>query len=436
MPAKPAPSFSPASLGAQPRANTVEFDFTFRLITPMFGGGVEINGPQKPHDRITPIRIPSIRGQLRFWWRACNPTKATTAEELFEAEEAIWGSTKQPSMVHIAVVGPQPTPEPIDVFFQPAGKTGWRVNREHEALAYGLFPLQPPKDAKQQRPGVLWRIDEALTLRFQLPEDLRHSVHEALAAWTLFGGIGGRTRRGFGAVEFVHSSSPEVVPQSAKELLDWLLARPKIERIPSLAGATSKTRGAPQAEAEAAWRDALYPLQQFRQGLGLARNGNDPRHPGRSRWPEADELRRLARTHLHRHPPEHRVRKFPRAAFGLPIVFHFKDNPPEPSDMTLVPALDGSKRFASPLILRPQHRPDKSYEAFALVLANTRAPNQLQLDGLPGESPSVTGSLSPQEARDIIPLQRHGNANPDVLEAFLHYFESASPAPQPPRNRR
>ncbi|HRI06726.1 MAG TPA: type III-B CRISPR module RAMP protein Cmr1, partial [Nannocystaceae bacterium] len=427
-------------LSTRPRANTIEFDFTFRLITPMFGGGVEINGPQKPCDPITPIRVPSIRGQLRFWWRACNPAKAETAEELFKAEEALWGSTKEPSKVQIALVGPTPTPKAVNVLSQPEGKTYWRVKSEYEAIAYGLFPLQPPqkpKNDEQRRPGVLWQIDEPITLRLQLPTALQDSVREALNAWALFGGIGGRTRRGFGAVEFVRASCPEFSPRNAPEFLKQRDKRPKIQGVPSLAGATVKTRTTAHSEPRPAWGDALHPLQQFRQGLGIARNGNDPKHPGRSRWPEADQLRRLARAHLARHAPEHTVRKFPRAAFGLPIVFHFKDHDPrststtDPSDMTLVPALGGSKRFSSPLILRPHRRPDNKYEALALVLANTRVPDQVRLEGLPEESSGVTSSLSAQEARNITPLQKHGNANPDVLQAFLHYFESASPTLQP-----
>jgi CRISPR-associated protein Cmr1 len=449
MPAKPAPKGPPADfLTPRACAKTVEFDFTFRLITPMFGGGVEVNGPQKPHDPRTPIRIPSIRGQLRFWWRACNPTEVTTAEQLFEDEEALWGSTKQPSRVQICLVGDQPRATPVEVFSQPPGKTYWRVNRENEAIAYGVFPLQPPqkpKNNEQRRPGVLWRIDQEITLHFRLPENLKNSVHEALNAWSLFGGIGGRTRRGFGAVEFVRASPPEFAPRSATDLLKQFLDRPKIQGVPSLAGATLTTRTSPHSEPRAAWGDALFSLHQFRQGFGIARNGV-PIRPGRSRWPEADQLRRHAgtyyRDHERDHKPEHPVQKFPRAAFGLPIVFHFKDSAPQqnrspdPSDMTLLPDLEGSTRFASPLILRPQRCPDGKYQALALVLANTRPPDKLRLEGLPKDRSSVTRSLSSPEARAIIPLQKYGNANPDVLQAFLHYFESGSPAPQPQPHRK
>ncbi len=436
MPVKPAPSIGPADfLHTRPRSGTVEFDFTFRLITPMFGGGVEVNGPQKPHDPITPIRIPSIRGQLRFWWRACNPAKAITAEELFTAEEALWGSTTAPSKLQIALLGHSPAPKRVDIFQEyplGSGRMVWRIKQEYAQIAYGVFPLQPPQRPKndaQKQPGVLWRIDEPVTLRITCPRADGKSLHETLSAWSLFGGLGGRTRRGFGALEFVSSSDPDfAIAEAGADFLQRLTTRPKINGVPSLAGASHRvcrTPRIPHPQPEDAWHDAIHRLQQFRQGLGLARNGQQ-KSPGRSRWPEADQLRRLAQTHHPRHVPQHPVHKFPRAAFGLPLVFHFKDSDPrssdsvDPSDMTLLP--EDAMRFASPLILRPQRRPDNRYEGLALVLANTRPPERLRLDGLSTGKGPIRRDLSPAEARMIQPLQEHGSANPDLLQAFLHFF--------------
>lgn len=39
---------------------------TCRFVSPVFGGGAE---PKKVDER-SPVRASSIRGQLRFWWRA------------------------------------------------------------------------------------------------------------------------------------------------------------------------------------------------------------------------------------------------------------------------------------------------------------------------------------------------------------------------------
>lgn len=60
----------------------------YRLITPLFGGGVESG----MNDPVTPIRGTSIRGQLRFWWRACRGGKYKSLKELKENENKIWGS--------------------------------------------------------------------------------------------------------------------------------------------------------------------------------------------------------------------------------------------------------------------------------------------------------------------------------------------------------
>ncbi|MFZ4701399.1 MAG: type III-B CRISPR module RAMP protein Cmr1, partial [Candidatus Methylumidiphilus sp.] len=39
--------------------------FQVTTLTPIYGGGTEAGVP----DQILPVRVASIRGQLRFWWR-------------------------------------------------------------------------------------------------------------------------------------------------------------------------------------------------------------------------------------------------------------------------------------------------------------------------------------------------------------------------------
>ncbi|MHB1621499.1 MAG: type III-B CRISPR module RAMP protein Cmr1 [Sulfuricella sp.] len=65
-----------------------------KLVTPMYGGGVEAGKV----DEKMPIRATAIRGQLRFWWRIINQRQKEfyedgkiNYEKLFEAERAIWG---------------------------------------------------------------------------------------------------------------------------------------------------------------------------------------------------------------------------------------------------------------------------------------------------------------------------------------------------------
>jgi hypothetical protein len=104
----------------------------------------------------------------------------------------------------------------------------------------------------------------------------------------------------------------------------------------------------------------------------------------------------------------------------MPIVFHFKDRQ-DPRDTQLLP--EEHERLASPLIIRPVAvgKPDAvRYRAMALILKDPARPGQrLRLDGYRGNEP-IRAELSPQEARQIRPL----NGEPDVLKAFSSYFAS------------
>ena len=125
------------------------------------------------------------------------------------------------------------------------------------------------------------------------------------------------------------------------------------------------------------WFDLINTLQAFRQQRPKKANG----YPGQSKWPDADEVRRLWK-HVHpsapplAHTPKHPGQGFPRAAFGLPIIFHFKDKG-DPDDTTLQgvnTTAQGQEvdveRWASPLILRPL-RLGGNYVGLAAILKNS-----------------------------------------------------------------
>ncbi len=59
------------------------------IATPMVGGGVEVGKV----DSGRPVRVSSIRGNLRYWWRMLN----------LDDEAEIWGSTDSKSKVFVEV---------------------------------------------------------------------------------------------------------------------------------------------------------------------------------------------------------------------------------------------------------------------------------------------------------------------------------------------
>ena len=58
--------------------------FKINVITPLLGGGAVAKQP----DPITPIRVSSVLGHLRFWWRATAGRRYKTIDQLCAAEAA------------------------------------------------------------------------------------------------------------------------------------------------------------------------------------------------------------------------------------------------------------------------------------------------------------------------------------------------------------
>jgi len=332
---------------------------------------------------------------------------------LRDAEAHVWGSTTQPSAISIRL-DKQPTrPTPLEVFTKRGAR--WVVKKEHDPVAYALFPLKPP-DKSTEDPGVLWQFSsDPITLVLRFPERACGGLIEALQAWSLFGGLGARTRRGFGAIE---SATPDAM--SAEEFLATLSERRRIPHVPSLCGARLDLGGEGRSSMDALGI-AISSLQRFRQGPGLGRrHGKQPKRPGRSYWPEPDQLREHSGSRAPKHAPISNIAKFPRAAFGLPIIFHFSTSG-DPEDATLTPA-GGLHRFASPLLLRPARSPTGKYRAMAVVLANTSPTDPLTLTGRDSRrtsySKAVTWQLTQDEANGLRPLDKCT----DPLEAFLRHF--------------
>lgn len=426
-------------------------DAKLKFITPMFGGGVRLSPDaphRKEHDAITPVRGASLRGQLREWWRRTCAI-GLGLEQMQARERVLWGwaSTKERparGLVSLSVQG-KLVAEKVEVYRLNERGQSVPVDGFGSPMAYGAFPLQPAQNAQGSPPGTLtrWKGEFQVSLALQplasstayresaqaawrdVPADkleakLWDEVERAWLAFVTFGGLGGRTRRGFGAVQVVGEGA--VPMKTVAERLGWTA------RVSALKQ--------PQVDAEAAQKVGIAKLQSFRQGVGKGRNPGVGARPGRSRWPEPDEIRRLSR----QSDPEHRkpihdpaIRKFPRAAFGMPIIFHFQSRT-DPGDHSLQPA--GKERMASPIILRPVVDPDRKVHGVALLLPVEREIGRilgdLQIKARSGDHPGLSGSLTPPEVNAIRPLQEHlppGSAGIGlsgaraVFEPFLQFFK-------------
>ncbi|MCA9530197.1 MAG: type III-B CRISPR module RAMP protein Cmr1 [Myxococcales bacterium] len=395
---------------------------TYRFISYVFGGGVRLDGAKKPFDPFTPVRVPSVRGQLRFWWRACNPSRCETVDALGAREQEIFGGIrggKTPedeqtvrSKVEIRVVRNLSAPALKKVL---SGEFG--AEKGMEGLAYGAFPLRGEKEnhVKVDNHGTLWHYgDREFELELRYPEKLRADVEAALWAWATFGGLGGRTRRGFGAIRQTAPGLPGVDDGWTKYVRAVGGEKPLWPRL-SVAPSNNVRRLVPQRDAKAAHERLLKTLQTLRQGAGVGRE----RAFGRSLWPEPDALRRITGMSRPRHPDQMtRADVFPRAAFGLPITFRFKDQG-DPPESTLVPAC--SQRDASTLLLRP-YVDGNGTHALAVRLSKPPLPGGVTLDGRQKVLRVDVNDGDVQGLGRHSPLVRNGR----VIDPISRYFEELS----------
>lgn len=434
------------------RTTILKVDFHF--LTWVFGGGVTHNPdskdslkPMRPHDPVTPVRSSGVRGQLRFWWRATTGARLESLEALKRREAEVWGGIwgGNPVRGQVAVmVEKRPgSKEPRAVpTFSWSEKNHPTSTRETQKIAYGAFPMRPtdkpPKLGDDSR-SVIWDhtgID--YRLRLTHPPELADEIGLSVSAWLTFGGYGGRTSRGFGAVALTESPSSATITDSPRQLAERL-REPKgtqlLEGVPALGNPHAESPSDPgcimklgkkQGSPVDAWKRAVSALEAFRQGPGQGRNeGNVKNQPGRSLWPEADELRSITG----QAKPKHGQRlnhgaAFPRADFGMPIIFHFKDSNKgrphdensDPRDLTLVPS-EQHTRLASPLILTVT----KGGQPVAVHLQNAGAPDELLL--MEGSAPFRQVQKHVEVARmDRLTREQKQLLEPTPVMAFLDYF--------------
>jgi CRISPR-associated protein Cmr1 len=144
--------------------------FECEVITPMFLAGADGTTPE--------LRPPSIKGALRFWWRALNGH--LPLGELKRMEGEIFGDTSKQSQFSMIVI-----PKKMEL-----GKEKSVLHKPY------IFPCILPKSTFEVRfiipnENKYWNIEKCSHL-FQLV--------------TILGGFGKRVRRGMGSVNIVDCS--------------------------------------------------------------------------------------------------------------------------------------------------------------------------------------------------------------------------------------
>ncbi len=294
-------------------ASEMHASITLELVTPAFIGGAEPRG--KPE-----FRIPSLRGALRYWWRALFGAGVEDWTTLLQKESELFGSTDKASAVQLRLhKAATPTPKSYSKLTQ--GKPG---------ISYLWFAARKTKNDPERQAlpdGSRYVIDASIHYRSN-PQKLWEQFYAALWLLTHLGGIGTRARRGAGGIQVVDiQSSTELsnlpplpirattVEQFGEELQsgiqqlrrnvlpDALSTQPTFHLLhPEFAEICLIERSF------ASWQEALNfigsSLQSFRK----------------SRFSE--DARIVSDLIFHHHYTPNRT--IHRAAFGLPLPFFFR----------------------------------------------------------------------------------------------------------------
>ncbi|MBI5591680.1 MAG: type III-B CRISPR module RAMP protein Cmr1 [Deltaproteobacteria bacterium] len=384
-------NFNPPENGFGQVRRSHDLSYEISLLTPMVGGGVESWIPNKS----APVRSQSIKGHLRFWWRAMQG-EDINRELLRERESNLWGSTGTASLVQIG----------LNCYGDVKLKILQRGDRgkvEYDTLPdYVLFPLQGQTD--MNRFEVIQ--DCSFTLSIDCPDEYRVEVDRCVRLWVLFGGIGARTRRGCGSLYCENIMDDYQKPEDVANFLNCFGNIPALSTAPypRLCGASFRYLLATKIDAISAWKSFLDRYKNFRQGVNCGRNSGAGHRPGRTRWPEADSIRRITGCVAGKHSPIHPANNwFPRGAYGLPIQTEFKNEHTDPQGkFMLQPVL--RERWPSPVILKIIKLGNGQLLEICLIL-NAAIPARLELR-------DEHGSLHTLLANEM-PLASAGKAMPD-----------------------
>lgn len=373
LPSNPPPPFQPAAPGM------IEDSFDISLITPMIGGGV-----RSWHvEREEPFRAAPIKSQLRFWWRTFQ--NAASHEELRDREHRLWGgagsgASRQASLVSLSISSVQ------------CRKEDFQDLREGESSAqypkYVFFPLE-------SQPGRVLREASfrlSVSLRGTAREENWPQVVTALRLWILFGGVGARTRRGCGSLYSEKLMAAFANDLSVKSLVVALGESAATHGASaSLAGARLVMSAPADGEASDVWKELVQHYMAFRQGPGIGRKAPY----GRSYWPEPDSIRQALPRERWSHKIAHpSTGWFPRAAFGLPIQFKFKET--GDNKYNLKPG--DRDRWPSPVILKAVRFDDGKVSKLCLALKQ-QFPRELQIEQTPLPPDSLPANCEGREMR-------------------------------------
>lgn len=175
------------------------------------GAAIRESSKKTPDDNALEFRVASLRGVLRYWTRALVGPVCQNADQVFERESNLWGSTKRASRVRISA---QPSLSPKSSL---------------------LLPHRPRNGTGQENPIQARGLGGTIDVTLRGPDADVDAALAILRVGLALGGIGQRSRRGAGSFHVISVTGDDLdfllsrpTPQTHPEFKEWL---PQIIRI-------------------------------------------------------------------------------------------------------------------------------------------------------------------------------------------------------------
>lgn len=358
-------------------------EFTVKLLSPAFIAGAmekDVDGSiyqsnyrpdELPQYRIIDIdgdglRIPSLRGIMRFWFRAMH--SHLDVPELKDQEGELFGSQEHGQGIRI-IPGKQSHWEKI-VFGEKRKCSPAEIYLGYGPIAWDKYR----KKASSYNPNLFREaIDAGAEFSFKAfgsKKQLEH-LKRVLSVIHLFGGIGARSRRGWGALAVYPNFLPKI--EEHEKINEWfnrslgqIFSKGLSEKFPSFTGFYFHTayRLFPGASH---WKNVF---NSFYQQFKKVRMGNRE-NPDETHWVVQEDIE-LEKTHLYE---TNQIDKVPiRMGYGFPYKIVFKGNGEieyvayRKENVNNNEEMIKINRRASPLILTLFLAPDNIIYGIALYL--------------------------------------------------------------------
>ncbi|HPZ55445.1 MAG TPA: type III-B CRISPR module RAMP protein Cmr1 [Bacillota bacterium] len=173
----------------------MKVEATYTAVTPVFCVGADETSAE--------VRLPSFKGVLRFWWRALAWSKyGGDLNTIAKQEDHIFGSTSTGQSRLLMRLASVEQPKVLGIKEQLVTDRGVVVGEGCRYLGYGLMSTKnKTKVGQLNKPCVVapYHFTVSFLCR-DLDDESVELVCDALKALGTFGGIGARTRRGYGSL--------------------------------------------------------------------------------------------------------------------------------------------------------------------------------------------------------------------------------------------